>query len=221
MVPDERIADSVASALRDDPRLKGVTIARVDVARGVVRLEGTVGNLLQKQVVERIASRQEGVKRVLNQVVVVSEAASDEEIAARIQEAIENSRDFGLREVGVQVSSGEVVLIGRVANEGEEQAALQAAYNVPGVRQVTSRILIGEVEPDDTIAVVDDAALRSRVATALARANIDVLDQELAASNGIVFLRGEVFSPEERKRAEEIAQSVDGVRGTRNELRVR
>jgi osmotically-inducible protein OsmY len=220
MVPDERIADVVLTAIRDEPRLEGISIARVDVAHGVVKVEGSVGNLYQKRVLEGIVIRQDGVKRVLNEVSVVAETAPDEQIAESIREGIVQAPEVGLREVGVDVAGGVVTLVGRINNRGEERVAMAAASRVPGVREVRSQIAVGAVPTEETIAIVDDAALRSRVASALAQANVDVLDQDLAARDGVVYLRGTVTSESERERAEQVAVDVDGVRGARNELRV-
>jgi hyperosmotically inducible periplasmic protein len=68
-----------------------------------------------------------------------------------------------------------------------------------------------------------DATLTTKVHTALAndvgmrtltKINVD-------SSNGVVTLKGEVDSPDTRRRAEEVAKKVSGVSSVRNELKVR
>src|SRR5436190_23672562 len=68
-----------------------------------------------------------------------------------------------------------------------------------------------------------DAALTSKVHTALAndvgmktltRINVD-------SSKGVVTLKGEVDSPDTKKRAEDVAKKVSGVSSVKNELKVR
>jgi hyperosmotically inducible protein len=69
---------------------------------------------------------------------------------------------------------------------------------------------------------VGNAALTTKVKTALASdvgmktmTNIDV-----DSDNGVVTLKGKVDSAEAKKKAEQIAKKVDGVKSVKNQLRI-
>jgi hypothetical protein len=72
---DKAITIQIQARLFDDPVLKTRDI-RVTSDKGIVTLTGTVGTELEKAAVERIAGQAEGVKAVVNQLVVSSAAAA-------------------------------------------------------------------------------------------------------------------------------------------------
>lgn len=72
---DKAITTQVQARLFDDPVLKMRDI-RVTSDNGTVTLTGTVGTDLEKAATERIAGRAEGVKTVVNQLVVTSPLAA-------------------------------------------------------------------------------------------------------------------------------------------------
>lgn len=70
--------------------------------------------------------------------------------------------------------------------------------------------------------VIDDAAVTTRVKTALIRDDqVDANDVEVETYKGTVQLSGFVEDREDIDRAEELASNVDGVREVRNDLRYR
>jgi BON domain len=71
---DKAIVSNIDARFFQDPVLKRRAI-RVDSQRGVVTLQGSVNTDLEKAAVERIASREVGVKKVVDQLgVIVPEA---------------------------------------------------------------------------------------------------------------------------------------------------
>lgn len=69
---------------------------------------------------------------------------------------------------------------------------------------------------------VDDAAITAKVKTALAKdRDVRAMSVNVDTDKGVVTLKGEARSPEERTKAAQLARSVDGVRGVNNDLAVR
>jgi hypothetical protein len=72
---DKAITTNIQAKLFSDPILKARDI-RVDSRNGMVTLSGTVRTDLEKAAVERFASREEGVKNVVNLLSVTSQSAT-------------------------------------------------------------------------------------------------------------------------------------------------
>ena len=67
--------------------------------------------------------------------------------------------------------------------------------------------------------VVDDAGLTNKVKDALsAEPNLKSVAINVDASGGVITLRGTTDNQDKRKRAEQIAENVEGVRSVRNEM---
>ncbi|MGQ0833571.1 MAG: BON domain-containing protein [Gammaproteobacteria bacterium] len=70
--------------------------------------------------------------------------------------------------------------------------------------------------------IAADSATTSSVKTKLITDTaVKALDVNVDTREGVVFLRGTVDKAEQRAAAERIARSVKGVKGVRNELRVK
>lgn len=69
---------------------------------------------------------------------------------------------------------------------------------------------------------IDDAAITSKVKSKLLRDDrVSGLAVEVETYKGVVQLSGFVDSADERRRAEELAEEVSGVRNVRNDIRVK
>jgi hyperosmotically inducible periplasmic protein len=70
--------------------------------------------------------------------------------------------------------------------------------------------------------IADDSAITTAVKSKLvASRDVKALDVNVDTYEGVVILRGEVRTPSQRVAAERIARNARGVKGVRNELRVR
>jgi hypothetical protein len=67
--------------------------------------------------------------------------------------------------------------------------------------------------------VVDDAALTNRVKDALgAEPDLKTVSINVDSSGGVITLKGTTDSQDKRKKAEQVAENVAGVRSVRNEM---
>jgi osmotically-inducible protein OsmY len=137
---------------------------------------------------------------------------SDKAIRRAIQSEFAN--DPRLRSpIGVQVSKGEVTLMGDVESREERMAAEEVAANtleVAGVRNLL------KIRPKQ---LVTDEEIAERVRASLSRnAHLDPEEIHVSVVDGTVYLTGIVDSYFERLRAEYSAFPVDGVRYLDNRL---
>jgi osmotically-inducible protein OsmY len=104
---------------------------------------------------------------------------------------------------------------------------------MPGTRKLAGFLSVGLVavmlsacaggpERQSTGEYIDSAAITTRVNTAIARAeDLSVFKINVDTYRNIVQLSGFVDNESQRKRAEEIARNVDGVKEVRNNLQLR
>lgn len=218
-VRDAEIAGRVIHALAEDGRLNVADLVQVGVENGVVQLTGTVDSAEQKEAAREIAARVEGVREVRDSLVVaMSPYADDAELQASAEAEIAEAPGLSLKDVGVEVDDGIATLVGRVPDAAREQEAEAVAGEVKGVKEVVSDLLVGQARRDEVIEIVDDATLRSEVAGALADRGIVVFDDATFVADGVVHLRGHVFSQRDAREAERLARAIPGVQSVRDEL---
>ncbi|MCF6157436.1 MAG: BON domain-containing protein [wastewater metagenome] len=69
---------------------------------------------------------------------------------------------------------------------------------------------------------IDDAAITARVESAfVADPIVSALDIDVGTNNGVVQLSGFVDSAEQARRAEDIAENIEGVEAVENDIIVR
>jgi hyperosmotically inducible protein len=123
----------------------GGNAVKVDTEHGKVTLHGTVDSEAVKEKAEATARAVGGVTDVRNLLQVVKESRQDSVKAADkdVKEAVEKAlkADESLEGIKVEsVDNGLVLLHGSTTSMTDELRAIEAAYDVPGVRQVASKI---------------------------------------------------------------------------------
>ena len=103
--------------------------------------------------------------------------------------------------------------------------AVAAAFAVPVFAQSQSNLPNEKERADNRREVSKSAAgaaLTTKVKTALAKDEgmRTMTDIDVDSADGVVTLKGKVGSNEAKKKAEEVAKKVDGVKRVKNELRV-
>jgi osmotically-inducible protein OsmY len=140
---------------------------------------------------------------------------TDRELEEAVRKAMVYDKRLSAQPIEVSVKDAIVYLSGTVQFYGRAVAAYEIAASVPGVREVSKRLVVeppGEL-PDEEVANYVRAALD---------AHAEVIKEALAVSvsSGVATLEGSVRDAWQCALAEDIARSARGVRDVRNRLAV-
>lgn len=211
----EEVQRDVIDALISDVRLDASDL-NVEVTDGVVRLQGSVPNLFQRDTAQRIVERIKGVLQVVNELQVTPAAGrSDEDIAADVKGALLRDTWVDESKITVRVDRGTVYLEGRVASHDERAAAEDDARFTRGVKKVVNAIEVVPAEKRLDPEIASEIRLAILREFHLGRSEIDI-----QVRDGVVFLRGSVWANAVRKEVEDLARRTRGVRDVINELSV-
>lgn len=145
----------------------------------------------------------------------IDDAAAFNEIKARLLS--ESATRFG--QVDVEVSSGLVLLTGRVDRPEDRTYAEGIAWTSAYTRDVANEIRIEP--PGGFFANVSDSVISSRVrARLLGSSRVKMVNYNVETYNGVVYLMGIARTPEELRRAAEEASLVGGVKQVVSYVRV-
>jgi osmotically-inducible protein OsmY len=137
---DKDIAAAAVRALEWDAF---VPIDRLDVtvANGWVTIKGEVDWQFQKQDIERVVRRLQGVKGVSN-LVTVKTRPTPAELKTKIEEALVRTAKSDAARITVTVDGSKVILNGTVRSWAEKEEAERQAWAAQGVTAVDNRITI-------------------------------------------------------------------------------
>ena len=138
---DANIAEAVRGALLWDAQIPHERI-QVAVSNGWVALHGTVGRQRDRENVERLARRLEGVRGVYNLVTVEPGTELADDVRDRIEEALRRRAQREAEAIEVQLNGGTVSLSGRLHTWADKKAVLGALTQAPGVRHVDDRLSV-------------------------------------------------------------------------------
>lgn len=208
------LAGDVIAAIAANPHV-GASAIRAFVTDGLVRLQGTVDTLYQKQVAEQVASQVPGVTGVENDLTVGVDIDIRDKV---LQRNVDNTlASAGLENAGSRVDRGVASLLGSVASPVENSQAIELAEQVEGIKQVISNLRIGEIGQRE-----DDIKLASNVVFAVSQnPAVRPMDLQVRVDNGFVMLTGEV--PDQKMIAiiTQTAELVPGVLEVDNRFTVR
>jgi osmotically-inducible protein OsmY len=138
---DLTISDWVRIALQEDPRVDAddIDVSTVD---GIVSLDGTVQNLAAKAFADMEAKKVKGVMGVIDELTVDTPLVYDFDIAHSILRRILNSSSIKNKNIGVDVSHGNVTLTGNVSSWAEAEQAVLLARETTGVLSVTNDMTV-------------------------------------------------------------------------------
>ncbi len=145
------LEEAVREAIAADPGMRGYEID-VKARGGEVVLTGVVDVLAEKERLREIAQGVSGVERVEADLTVSTDGAVDDrEVELEVAEELAAQSGLDPKDVGARVEGGVAVLVGRVADAGEEELAVETAAKARGVKEVQSRLRRkgrGEHEPE-------------------------------------------------------------------------
>ena len=137
---DPDIAAAAVNALKWDAFLP-IDQIKVTVSKGWVTLEGQVERQFQREDAERVVRRLMGVKGVTN-MITVKPRVQPGELKRQIEEALVRSVKTDAERITVQVQGSKVILKGTVRSWTERDEAERAAWQAPGITDVSNQIAI-------------------------------------------------------------------------------
>ena len=143
-LPDNVILANIKSELNLVKSISEPDLLDITVSNGIVFLKGEVRFQRESIVAESVASWQEGVKGIINelQVMPIMEAISDVTLNATINDLLQNQ--FGLEQVLFNVKSGHVTLDGNVRNLWTKYHIEKEIRRIVGITKVTNNLTVAD-----------------------------------------------------------------------------
>ncbi len=196
---DGEISAAIQADIQDAVRIAGGEI-EVSSKAGLVKLSGTVTSLLDKQMAGGIAKRTRGVEAVLNQLIVVVSDRSDDDILAGVDKVLKINDSVDEPRIAVDVSRGEVSMIGKVDSLAEKRIAELAASGVSGVTAVNNQITV-RLSSDRT----DEEIAEEIRGLIVHSVYLDDANVQVNVEGHMAQLSGIVPSAEAKDRVEQVA----------------
>lgn len=212
---DTEIERDVRDALYSDIRIDSRNLDAI-VQDGVVYLRGAVPDAMQKSIAREVTERIKGVRIVVNELAVTpAEQRSDVDITADVVAAFVRDSLVNENKIEVETDRGVVYLRGTVESYTERHAADVDARSAPGVLDVVNEltVTVAPSRSDEAIEADVRLALESNVA-------IDLSDVHITVKNGVVYLKGNVGTVEQRWLIDEVVRWTAGVTNVVNEIGV-
>jgi len=157
---------------------------------------------------------------------LVGVACSNRASTTSLRDNVKNSLEQAeLKDVDVSEDKDKntITLSGDVRSEIAKQQAGEIAQAAAGNRIVVNEIRVEPVGAESqakTIASNVDDAIEQNYEAALASKGLDKEHIRFNAKNGVLTLKGNVKSPQERQQAQEIASNIPNVQQVLNEIQV-
>ena len=147
-VADLEVKTIVTDRLAQSPDLKNKRFT-VQVARGVVTLDGGADSMAQKRAAEQIVTQVPGVQGLNSQLTVADAPATaegtDDRLARRVEFELYSTKAVSLKTVQIRSQAdGTVVLSGSVPSRAEKLLAEKVAQGVEGVKRVVNNLTTQE-----------------------------------------------------------------------------
>lgn len=182
---DEAITDSLYSRLDQAPEIPADSI-NISTADGIVKLSGSIGNLLAKERATELSQSVVGVISVINNLKVTTDRA-DEAIQKDVMEALTTDPTTENWQIAAEVQNGKVTLTGNVETWQERNLAATIASGIRGVTEVENIIQtsISASRPDTTIEseISDALTYDSRIRNNMIEVDVE---QDTARLSGFV-----------------------------------
>ncbi len=215
MKSDSQIRNNVIAELTWIPSVDATHI-EVDVADGLVTLNGRVASLVERWEAERSTQRLPGVQMLRNNLEVVPAAThrrSDAEIVHSIEKVLEWMTYIPHKTIKISANDGWATASGEVDWQYQKQAAACAIRHLVGITGLTNNISIKtKVSVGDLKADIEAALKR--------RTRADGRDIVVEVHGSDVILSGMVRCWEERTLATHAAWGTPGVHNVVDRLAV-
>ncbi|RZJ34564.1 MAG: BON domain-containing protein [Flavobacterium sp.] len=139
-ITDEEIAKGILKAFKSAWDIPDDKIS-VKVEGSWVWLQGTLAFEYQRNAAKEVASHVPGVKGVINNILLKSEA-SDKLEKETIERALEHNWAIDATNISVKVDHNKVILSGTVDSLYERSQATRLAWKAPGVVDVENKLVV-------------------------------------------------------------------------------
>ena len=137
---DSDIARAAETALKWDIAVPHEAITAI-AEKGFLTLEGEVNWQFQKSAAERAVEHLTGVKGVWNKITIKPKVVAAE-VKDKIDAALKRNAILDAQQIKVQVDGSKVTLSGSVRTWDEFDEAAYAAWNAPGVSELTNLLTV-------------------------------------------------------------------------------
>jgi osmotically-inducible protein OsmY len=183
-------------------RLPDAEALRVLVVKGVVYIDGCVGNYQAKKTITRLAASVPRLRKVINRCRVVPAAlVHNEALAERVHWAIQSRLFSRSGTIAVCCREGVIELTGTVDRPSLRLHAEDATWSVRGVRQVLNRLQVSNASVPEEREVGQHLEQHLQHCLGVAPWQISVEVERRTA-----YLRGKVPSQPLRQLAEELVR---------------
>jgi len=194
---------------------------------GIVTLTGTVEDESHKKMAQETISRIQGVIRVDNQVVTLSEAAAesaDKWIARKVKLTFLFHFHVSATGTTVEVKDRVVTLRGEASSMAQKELTSEYAADIEGVKSVINEMTLAVTPPPAKRTLeskIDDASIFAQVYTALmTHHSTSTLKTTVEAKDGHVCLTGIARNPAEKALVTKIVSDIHGVSSVTNQMTV-
>lgn len=184
------------------------------VSKGIVTLMGHVETQSNERLAKQIASQVRGVKEIRSEVQLREKGVDDATLVNRVESAMVASPWVNAQEIKTEARKGLITLTGLVDTQDVAEWAVETAYQVSGVKAVVSEIMTRHRSQ------VEDLRLTEQLVAVFGKNHLNSAQVHTFVQGGTAFLSGEVYSDEDRERAEELIQWVPGIKNVNNAIRV-
>lgn len=138
---DTEIAKAAVNTIKWDTSIPNNRVM-VKVENGWVYLSGEVDWNYQKGAAKYAVQNLDGVRGVVNRIILKKSEPKPVEIKKRINEAFKRSATIDSKNIEVEVNGATVTLTGTVSSIKEKEDAQRAAYFAPGIIRVKNKLTV-------------------------------------------------------------------------------
>jgi osmotically-inducible protein OsmY len=212
---DRNVNFWVKESLREDPRIDASEV-NIATHSGIVTLTGVVRTLAAKKYAGLESEKIQGVRGVINEIIVSPKLRSDTDIYQDILRRFLNSAELQPRGAWVKVVDGNVTLSGQVDSWAKRKQAELLATEVRGVKAV-----INEMQVQYKTKRSDDEIKKDVISTIGRDVYLSGLPIHVSVEDGTVTLEGSLGNAYQKDRASDDAMFVVNVTDVKNDCEVR
>ena|GEM_PF-652163 len=212
-INDKDVENGIAQRFQGS-NYEDITHLGCRVNRGVATLLGHVETQSAERLAKRLASQVRGVKEVRSEIQFLDKKIDDATLVNSVENALVTSPWVSAQEIKTEAREGMITLTGLVDTQETMEWAVEAAYQVPGVKAVVSEILTRHRSQGD------DLWLTEQLVARLGQHRLNSGQIRAVVQGGIAFLTGEVYSEEDRLLAEKMIQYIPEIHDVNNSIKV-